>query len=47
MSRHVSQPKIIKACGSPPKEIQEFIGRGNTGTDEVSIARMVSPAGMV
>ena len=45
MSRHVLQPKVIKAAGSPSKEIQEFIGRVNTGTDEVSIARMVSPQG--
>jgi len=36
---------VIKADGNPPKEIQEFFGRVNTGTTEVSIARMISPAG--
>ena len=36
---------MIKAAGTPPKEIQEFIGRVNTGTAEVSIARMRSPQG--
>lgn len=41
----VEKPTLIKAAGDPPKEIQEFIGRVNTGTTEVSIARMISPAG--
>ena len=30
-----------------PKSIEEFIGRLNTGTIDVSIARMKSPAGWV
>lgn len=41
----VETPTVIKAAGVPPKEIQEFIGRVNTGTAEVSIARMLSPPG--
>jgi mannose-6-phosphate isomerase-like protein (cupin superfamily) len=45
MSTHVPNPTLIKAAGNLPKEIHEFIGRVNTGTDEVSIARMVSPQG--
>jgi len=45
MSKHVPQPKLIKAAGNLPKEIYEFIGRVNTGTEEVSIAKMVSPQG--
>jgi len=28
-----------------PKVIEEFVGRVNTGTAEISIARMLSPAG--
>ncbi len=45
MSKLIERAKIIKAAGTPPKEIQEFIGRMNTNTSEVSIARMVSPQG--
>jgi mannose-6-phosphate isomerase-like protein (cupin superfamily) len=37
----------IHAAGSKPKVIEEFIGLVNTGTGEVSIARMQSPAGWV
>jgi mannose-6-phosphate isomerase-like protein (cupin superfamily) len=36
---------MIQAAGSPPKQIEEFIGRVNSWTSEVSIARMTSPAG--
>ena len=36
---------IIKAAGNKPKVIEEYIGRVNSGTDAVSIARMKSPAG--
>ncbi len=38
-------PTIVQAAGNKPKTIEEFIGRVNTGTDAVSIARMKSPAG--
>ncbi len=41
----VSAPSIIKAAGSKPKVIQEFIGHVNTQTAGVSIARMQSPSG--
>ena len=43
--RLIEKPTVIQAAGIPPKEIQEFIGRVNTKTDEISIARMVSPPG--
>ncbi|MDD5037078.1 MAG: hypothetical protein PHE55_20315 [Methylococcaceae bacterium] len=45
MAKLVEKPTIINAEGHPPKEIQEYIGRVNTGTTEVSIAKMISPAG--
>jgi quercetin dioxygenase-like cupin family protein len=35
----------IEAAGEPVKSIEEFIGRMNTGTEGVSIARMNSPQG--
>ena len=31
--------------GDPPKQIEEFVGKVNTDTDSVSIARMISPPG--
>ena len=43
--RLISYPKEIQAPGSPPKMIQEFIGLLNSGTREISIARMNSPEG--
>ena len=45
MIEHVKGPTLVKAEGNPPKVIEEFIGLVNTGTQEVSIARMKSPAG--
>jgi quercetin dioxygenase-like cupin family protein len=35
----------INASGEPPKIIEEFVGRVNSQTAVVSIARMASPAG--
>jgi len=45
MALKIERPTIIKAAGNKPKKIEEFIGRVNSGTDELSIARMKSPAG--
>ena len=36
---------VIEAAGTRTKLIHEFVGRVNTRTSEVSVARMVSPAG--
>lgn len=41
----VTSASIIHAAGSRQKVIEEYIGRVNTGTDGVSVARMRSPAG--
>lgn len=41
----IRRPTVIKAAGNPPKEIKEFIGRVNSGTTDVSIAKMISPRG--
>ncbi len=45
MARHIQEPKVIEAHGNLPKIIKEFVGCVNTGTREVSIARMESPVG--
>jgi quercetin dioxygenase-like cupin family protein len=47
MSHHIPHPTRIQAAGNKPKVIEEFIGRVNTGTAALSIARMVSPPGWV
>lgn len=41
----IDKPSIIQAAGNKPKIIEEFIGRVNSQTDELSIARMRSPSG--
>jgi len=43
----ISKPTIIEAAGNLPKRIEEYIGRVNSGHAEVSVAKMVSPAGWV
>jgi mannose-6-phosphate isomerase-like protein (cupin superfamily) len=45
MPTQISAPTIIHAVGNKPKVIEEFIGRVNSGTEGVSIARMKSPSG--
>lgn len=45
MAKLIQQPTVIQAAGEPPKRIEEFVGRVNTGTNAVSIARMKSPCG--
>ena len=39
------KPSVIKSAGNKPKIIEEYIGRVNSGTDHLSIARMKSPEG--
>ncbi len=41
----IKTPTVIAASGNKPKEIREYIGRVNSKTDSVSIARMKSPGG--
>ena len=47
MIKSIKTPTVIKAQGNKPKLIEEFVGRLNTGTKEVSIARMISPGGWI
>ncbi|MRR34621.1 cupin domain-containing protein [bacterium] len=44
MATIIESPTIIEADGTPPKRIEEFIGRVNSRTEAISIARMKSPA---
>ena len=41
----VAEPTRIPAAGTKPKLIDEFVGRVNTKTPEVSVAHMRSPQG--
>jgi quercetin dioxygenase-like cupin family protein len=45
MPEKIAPPARITAAGEPPKLIDEYIGRARTGTEQVSIAHMRSPAG--
>lgn len=41
----IKSPTVVPAVGTPHKTIEEFIGRVNSKTTEISVARMKSPAG--
>jgi quercetin dioxygenase-like cupin family protein len=41
----IDAPTIVQAAGTPPKRIEEYAGRVNSGHASVSVARMVSPQG--
>ena len=45
MPELIGSPTRIEAAGNLPKVIEEFVGRVNSATPSVSIARMVSPSG--
>ena len=41
----IQKPTHVKSAGNKPKIIEEFVGRVNTGSSDVSIAHMISPSG--
>ena len=43
--KKISSPSIIKSVGNKPKVIEEYVGRVNSGTSSISIAKMSSPTG--
>ena len=45
MPQLVVRPTVVQAAGNIPKRIEEFVGRVNSGTEAISIARMRSPSG--
>ncbi len=47
MPMHIQKPTVITAAGNKPKVIEEFVGRVNSKTEAVSIARMKSPSGWI
>ena len=47
MPHLIPAPTCVAATGNKPKQIEEFVGRVNTGHRQLSVARMVSPQGWV
>jgi quercetin dioxygenase-like cupin family protein len=47
VATHIKAPTVIPAAGNKPKIIREFVGRVNTKTEGVSVAKMESPSGWV
>jgi mannose-6-phosphate isomerase-like protein (cupin superfamily) len=45
MARIIHKPAVIEAAGNLPKVIEEYFGRVNTQTTDLSLARMKSPPG--
>ncbi len=45
MAKVFEQPTLVEAAGEPSKTIEEYIGRVNSNTTSLSIARMKSPSG--
>jgi quercetin dioxygenase-like cupin family protein len=43
----IETPSVIAAAGNKPKIIEEFVGRVNSKTAALSVARMQSPSGWV
>jgi quercetin dioxygenase-like cupin family protein len=41
----IAAPTRVEALGQPPKLIDEYVGRVNTGHTRLSVAHMRSPAG--
>src|SRR5512135_2392879 len=47
MTIKIEKPTVIQAAGNKPKRIEEFVGLVNSGTAQMSIARMQSPSGWI
>ena len=47
MPKLIESPTVVPAAGDPPKRIEEYVGRVNSGHETVSVARMRSPEGWV
>jgi quercetin dioxygenase-like cupin family protein len=45
VAKLIEGPTVVAAAGTPPKRIEEFVGRVNSASAQLSIARMTSPPG--
>ena len=47
MPTFIETPTVVPSVGTRPKRIEEYVGRVNSGTALLSVARMQSPEGWV
>lgn len=47
MIKVIKQPTVIPSAGNKPKVIEEYFGRVNSDTEDISIAKMKSPKGWI
>lgn len=47
MPKLIDTPAVIESAGNKPKRIEEFVGKVNTESSEISVAKMTSPSGWV
>ena len=47
MATLIPHPSVIEAAGNQPKIIEEYVGRVNSKTGELSVAKMKSPSGWI
>ncbi len=47
MPTYIRKPTVVEAAGNKPKIIEEYVGRVNSATENVSLARMRSPGGWI
>jgi mannose-6-phosphate isomerase-like protein (cupin superfamily) len=47
MATLIPKPTVIQAAGNKPKIIEEYIGRVNSKTGDLSVAKMKSPSGWI
>ena len=47
MAKLIDTPTVIASAGNKPKRIEEYVGRVNSDTRALSLARMKSPPGWV
>ena len=47
MPKLIESPVQVEAAGTPPKRIEEYVGRVSSGDDQISVARMHSPGGWI
>ena len=47
MAQLIPTPTRVTAAGTPPKQIDEYVGNVNNGDARLSIARMRSPSGWI
>jgi ethanolamine utilization protein EutQ len=45
MPKLIDKPEVIETVVEIPEKIEEYVGRLNTGTDQVSVAKISAPKG--